>query len=116
MNEVFTMCRTFAVLSLAAALACATLSLTILPTAVTRAATSGADATFLIPASDGYGVADCLMGASECGKVVANAWCEAHGFSGAESFGPAAAQETSAVDTVSTAKRSQPPISITCAN
>jgi hypothetical protein len=109
--------RTFAVLSLAAVLASATLSFMVLPTAATSAAVNGADSTFLIPASDGYGVADCLMGPSECGKVVANAWCEAHGFSSAESFGPVSPQEmTSAVETVSASKRSQQPIAITCAN
>jgi hypothetical protein len=109
--------RTFAVLSLAAVLGSATLSFMVLPTAATRAAVNGPDATFLIPASDGYGVADCLMGKAECGKVVANAWCEAHGFSGAQSFGPAAPQEmTSAVETVSTSKRAATPIAITCVN
>ena len=74
------------------------------------------NATFLIPASDGYGVADCLTtGVSECGRIVANAWCEAHGFSRAENFGAAAEEVTGSV-TVRTPNRSERPISITCQN
>jgi len=34
--------------------------------------------TFLIPASEGYGVGECLTSpGSECGQVVADAWCGA---------------------------------------
>lgn len=36
--------------------------------------------TFLIPASDGYGVADCLARGDECAAQVANAWCAAQGY------------------------------------
>ena len=35
--------------------------------------------TFIIAAMDGYGVEDCLADGAECGHVVADAWCEAHG-------------------------------------
>ena len=45
--------------------------------------------TFIIAATDGYGVEDCLAEGGECGHVVADAWCEAHGHGGALSFGPA---------------------------
>ena len=62
------------------------LSLSILPSTKTVAAASD-QRTFLIPASDGYGVADCISSKSECGKIVANAWCEAKGFKMATSFG-----------------------------
>ena len=73
------------------------------------------NATFLIPASDGYGVADCLTGAAACGRIVANAWCEAHGFSRAETFGHAVEDVTGSTEpTLSNA--SARPIAITCEN
>jgi hypothetical protein len=43
--------------------------------------------SFIIPASEGYGVQDCLGGDGECGQVVADAWCEAHGHGPASAFG-----------------------------
>jgi hypothetical protein len=42
---------------------------------------------FIIAASEGYGVQDCLGGAGDCGQVVADAWCEAHGQGPALAFG-----------------------------
>ena len=42
---------------------------------------------FLVAANDGYGVEECLAGSNECGQVVADAWCEAHGHGSAISFG-----------------------------
>jgi hypothetical protein len=42
---------------------------------------------FIIAASDGYGVQDCLGGEGQCGQVVADAWCEAHGHGTALAFG-----------------------------
>ena len=41
----------------------------------------------VIPASDGYGFDDCLAGNKACGRVIADAWCEAHGMAAAVSFG-----------------------------
>ena len=71
--------------------------------------------TFLIPSGEGYGVGECLTGgASECGQVVANAWCEAQGFASAGSYGVAAADEvTGAIDAVPV-KAAERPIRITC--
>jgi|SRR5271157_350695 len=43
--------------------------------------------TFLIAAASGYGVEDCLGEGGECGQVVADAWCEAHGRGAALNFG-----------------------------
>lgn len=34
---------------------------------------------FFIPASSGYGISECFAPGATCGKVVADAWCEAHG-------------------------------------
>jgi hypothetical protein len=45
------------------------------------------NATFLIPASEGYGIADCLGSGRACGAIVAQAWCEAHGYGKAAEFG-----------------------------
>ena len=44
--------------------------------------------TFIVGATEGYGVEDCLAEAGDCGKVVADALCEAHGKGPALSFGP----------------------------
>lgn len=70
--------------------------------------------TFLLPASDGYGVGECLTGgASECGQVVADSWCESQGFASAASYGIAAVDEyTGAID--KTPKTAERPIRITC--
>jgi hypothetical protein len=43
--------------------------------------------TFVIAAASGYGVEDCLAEGGECGRVVADAWCEAHGHREALKFG-----------------------------
>jgi hypothetical protein len=44
--------------------------------------------TLIIPPNDGYGFEECLKAGSECGLVVADAWCKAHGFGASKSFGP----------------------------
>jgi hypothetical protein len=46
--------------------------------------------TLIIPPNDGYGFEECLKPGSQCGLVVADAWCKAHGFAGSNGFGPAA--------------------------
>lgn len=89
------------------------ISLSVLPATKTTAA-SNEPRTFLIPASDGYGVADCISTASECGRIVANAWCEAQGFGKAVAFGVA-----DKADYTGTVKNPEPvatelPLSITC--
>ncbi|GGC73041.1 hypothetical protein [Chelatococcus reniformis] len=48
-------------------------------------------ATFVIPPSDGYGIGECLQGGGDCGRAVADGWCQANGFARATAFGPAAA-------------------------
>lgn len=75
-------------------------------------AQAGGEVTFLIPASDGYGVGDCLASGAECGRVVADAWCEAQGFARAARFGQVAPEDV----TASTGSRRQvAPVSVTCA-
>jgi hypothetical protein len=45
--------------------------------------------SFVIPANDGYGIADCLaQDGSSCGRIVADAWCQAQGLAKAVAFGP----------------------------
>ena len=81
----------------------------------TRAATNTAvEKTFLLPASEGYGVADCLVGKSECGQVVADAWCEAQGFAASASYGVAAREDLTGAIDVPTSRQAEPPIRITC--
>jgi hypothetical protein len=78
----------------------------------------GVEKTFLIPSSDGYGVAECLIvGSGECGQVVADAWCESQGFAKAAGFGVAAQDEyTGAIDVpaVPVTRPADRPIRITC--
>ena len=52
--------------------------------------------TLIIPSNDGYGFEECLKTGSECGLLVADAWCKAHGFGASESFGPETAGATDA--------------------
>lgn len=91
------------------------LSLSVLPTTISRAAPN-AERTFLIPASDGYGVADCISTKSECGKIVANAWCEAKGFAKATTFGVASREDFtgSLSKTKVAAAAPEQPLVITC--
>jgi hypothetical protein len=63
--------------------------------------------TFIIAATDGYGVEDCLAEGGECGHVVADAWCEAHGHGAALSFG-LAEDITGAVSASATGKMGTP--------
>jgi len=78
-------------------------------------------ATFLIPASEGYGIADCLGEGRSCGEIVAQAWCEAHGYGRVAEFGLATRAGNSGTDVVerrpwraSTRDTMQPPLQITC--
>jgi hypothetical protein len=116
LGGVFTMRHTIAVVAFAAVVASGAGSLVVLPTGATRGA--GKDATFLIPAADGYGVADCLTASgSECGRVVADAYCESQGFANSESFGRAAAEDvTGTLDAAVVRPESERPIRISCKN
>lgn len=55
----------------------------------TSAARAEGGHSFVIPANDGYGLAECLAEGSSCGRLVADAWCEAQGYGKADTFGPA---------------------------
>ena len=57
-------------------------------------AKAGEAHSFVVAGNDGYGVEDCLGEGGECGRVVADAWCEAHGHGAALSFGAHGARPT----------------------
>jgi len=40
-------------------------------------------------ADDGYGLGECVAQRKDCGKAVADAWCESHGHGAAVAFGSA---------------------------
>jgi hypothetical protein len=54
-----------------------------------HATAQAANATYVIADHDGYGVLECLTQKSDCGKIVADAWCESHGHGLAKAFGRA---------------------------
>jgi hypothetical protein len=95
-------------------IAAAGISLSVVPP--TRSAAAASEPrTFLIPARDGYGVADCISSKAECGTIVADAWCESQGFGKAVAFGVAAREDfTGSVMKQSPAQTAEQPLSITC--
>ncbi len=101
--------RKLAVLGFALAVAGGALSFSSVPTTTTLAASS-IGPTFLVPSDDGYGIAECVASGSACGQVVADAWCEAQGFTRSASFGMADVETTGSLG--APAGR---PISVTCA-
>ena len=56
--------------------------------ATNAAATNLPAGVYIVPAG-GYSVDECLAKSAECGRVVANAWCEANGHGNARAFGSA---------------------------
>jgi hypothetical protein len=104
--------RAFTALAFTAVLGSAATFFTVLPNGGSVIA-APSTATFVVPAHDGYGIAECLSSSSECAKVIADAWCESQGFKGAESFGLAAEDMTGSVRTVSYGQRERP-FSVTC--
>jgi hypothetical protein len=106
--------RALTVLGLTTMLAAAAASFVVLPNGTSRAAaTTAEDGTFVISANDGYGLGDCLASGSECGKIVANAWCEAQGFRSAASFNLAQTEDVTGAIEVSYVETARP-IAITC--
>lgn len=63
--------------------------------------------TFIIPQSDGYGIAECFSEGHDCARVVADAWCEAHGNARAIAYGRAE-DTTSAIVTPASSDASAP--------
>ncbi|MXQ12682.1 hypothetical protein [Microvirga makkahensis] len=106
--------RAYAVLGLGTAVFLAAASLTLLPNGTQASST---EATFLVPAADGYGVAECLISNQACGQVVADTWCEAQGYARAVSFRQLRIEETTgSIQKVSIKTDELRPISVTCSN
>ncbi len=105
--------RAFAMLGMGTAMFFAAASLTLLPNG-TQASSS--EATFMVPAADGYGVAECLITNQACGQVVADSWCEAHGYAKAVSFRQVSPDEVTGTIQKASLSSQQRPVSITCSN
>ena len=67
---------------LAGALICST-------SALAARAEAGAGAAYVISDQEGYGLLECLTHKADCGKIVADSWCAAHGHGAARAFGRA---------------------------
>jgi hypothetical protein len=50
---------------------------------------ASAHAVYIVSVHDGYGVLECLTQQNDCGKIVADSWCESHGHGPALAFGRA---------------------------
>lgn len=106
--------RAFTVLGLGSAVLVAAASLTMLPNGTQASST---EATFMVPAADGYGVASCLTSNQPCGQVVADTWCEAQGFTRATSFRQVSPEEvTGSIQKASVGPQEHLPVAITCSN
>jgi hypothetical protein len=75
--------------------------------------------SFVINDDDGYGVKECIRSGDSCAKIVADAWCEAHGHGDARAFGLArdnitASIEKSAVTSQRAATISEDAVFISC--
>ena len=106
--------RAYTMLGLGTAVFFAAASLTLLPNG-TQASSS--QATFMVPAADGYGVAECLISNDACGQVVANTWCEAQGYARAVTFRQIEPEDvTGSIQKAAVTSGEHRPISITCSN
>lgn len=60
---------------------------------------------FVIAGHDGYGTQECLVSQSTCGRIVADAWCEAKGFRSAQSYRAALPEDfTNSISDATSAK------------
>jgi hypothetical protein len=105
--------RAYTMLGLGTAAFFAAASLTLLPNGTQASST---EQTFMVPAADGYGFAECLISNRACGQVVADSWCEAQGYVKALSFRQIMAEElANGVQKASLGPKEQP-VAITCTN
>lgn len=90
------------------------LSLTCVATTSGAALAEGGHSV-VIPANDGYGLAECLAEGAACGRIVADAWCEAQGYGKADTFGPAdPAEVTSSISVRSPPQTSPSAYTVIC--
>ncbi len=76
--------------------------------------TASAHAAYVIADHEGYGVLECLTQQKECGKILADAWCESHGHGPALAFGRAEDITGSTPISSSAARPSSEAASVTC--
>src|SRR5918993_4750779 len=106
--------RAYTMLGLGTAVFFAAASLTLLPNGTQASST---EKTFMVPAADGYGVAECLISSQACGQVVADTWCEAQGYARAAYFKQVTPNEMAgSVQKVSVESNELLPVAITCTN
>src|SRR3712207_5906197 len=105
--------RAYAMLGLGTAMFFAAASLTLLPNGTQASST---EQTFMVPATDGYGVAECLISDRACGQVVADSWCEAQGYRKALSYRQITPDEVTGSVQKASLGRKEHPVAITCAN
>jgi hypothetical protein len=108
----FVMRRTIAVLASSAVLASAAASLALIPEGTSVHA--AAQATFHVPADDGYGVGDCLSKGGGCGQVIADAWCETHGFARATDYRSTGPEDVVTPIVLASTAQEERPVAITC--
>ena len=110
--------RAYAMLGLGTAVLLSVASLTFVPKssqASSTAAPQGRD--FLVPAHDGYGVAECLVSGHTCGQAVADTWCEAQGYVRADLVQAGRSRRRDRLGSEGGPLREQPPpspVAITC--
>jgi hypothetical protein len=105
--------RAFAMLGLGTAMFIGAASLALLPSGTQASST---EMTFLVPAVDGYGVAECLISNQACGQVVADTWCEAQGFSRATAYRQTSVEEATGAIQKAALSSEGAPVAITCGN
>ena len=64
--------------------------------------------SYIMPADDGYGITECIAMGGACARVVADAWCEAHGHAQAIAFGRAEDATASIIVPTADANSPQP--------
>lgn len=57
--------------------------------AYNNSAQAGSPGIYVISDNEGYGVVECITKNRDCGRIVADSWCEAHGHGPAKAFGNA---------------------------
>ena len=68
--------------------------------------------TYVIPASDGYGVSDCFRQGGACGEIIASSWCESRGHGKPAAWG--AAEDVTASVSASSKAPPKGALVITC--
>jgi hypothetical protein len=79
----------------------------IVTAATHQTVSAGEGHTFVLPASDAYGAADCQGKTAGCSAVVASAFCESHGYAEPIAYGRAEDMTTGTTATAMTGTESK---------